>query len=133
MRIRREAQLIETSDFNMSQISYMVGINGSRYFSRCFKTNVRGFHQLNIKMLKKKPDKYGFPHSLYQNVCDISFTFTFSIFEFKKASYPKTGFVFTTMSLNWKPDRIILLIISWASINLCHSRCKSRKVIPGPI
>ncbi len=37
MRIRRAAQLIETSDFNMSQISYMVGINGSRYFSRCFK------------------------------------------------------------------------------------------------
>lgn len=37
MRIRRAAQLIETTDYNMTQISFMVGINGSRYFSRCFK------------------------------------------------------------------------------------------------
>jgi len=37
MRIRRAAQLIETTDYSMTQISFMVGINGSRYFSRCFK------------------------------------------------------------------------------------------------
>src|SRR5574344_770455 len=71
--------------------------------------------------------------TLYQNVCDISFTFTFSIFEFKKASLSQDGFsVFTTMSLNWKPDRSYSLSFLEASINLSHSRCKSRKVIPVP-
>ena len=37
MRIRRAAQLMENRDYNITQISYMVGINGSRYFSKCFK------------------------------------------------------------------------------------------------
>ncbi len=37
VRIRRAAQLIETGEFNMTQISYMVGINDPRYFSKCFK------------------------------------------------------------------------------------------------
>lgn len=37
MRIKRAAQLIETGEFNMSQISYMIGINDPRYFSKCFK------------------------------------------------------------------------------------------------
>ncbi len=37
MRINRAAQLIETGEFNMTQISYMVGINDPRYFSKCFK------------------------------------------------------------------------------------------------
>ena len=37
MRIKRSAQLIETGEFNMTQISYMVGINDPRYFSKCFK------------------------------------------------------------------------------------------------
>lgn len=37
MRISRAAQLIETGEFNMTQISYMVGINDPRYFSKCFK------------------------------------------------------------------------------------------------
>ena len=37
MRIKRAAQLIETGEFNMTQISYMVGINDPRYFSKCFK------------------------------------------------------------------------------------------------
>ncbi len=37
MRITRAAQLIETGEFNMTQISYMVGINDPRYFSKCFK------------------------------------------------------------------------------------------------
>lgn len=38
MRIKRAAQLIETGEFNMTQISYMVGINDPRYFSKCFKS-----------------------------------------------------------------------------------------------
>lgn len=40
MRIKRAAELIETGEFNMTQISYMVGINDPRYFSKCFKAQV---------------------------------------------------------------------------------------------
>ena len=40
MRIKRATQLIETGEFNMTQISYMVGINDPRYFSKCFKAKV---------------------------------------------------------------------------------------------
>ena len=37
MRIKRAAEYIETGEYSMSQISYMVGINDPRYFSKCFK------------------------------------------------------------------------------------------------
>lgn len=37
MRISRSVQLIETGEYSMTQISYMVGINDPRYFSKCFK------------------------------------------------------------------------------------------------
>ncbi|WP_373846859.1 response regulator, partial [Bacteroides heparinolyticus] len=37
MRINRAVQLIETGEYTMTQISYMVGINDPRYFSKCFK------------------------------------------------------------------------------------------------
>ena len=37
MRINRAVQLIETGEYSMTQISYMVGINDPRYFSKCFK------------------------------------------------------------------------------------------------
>lgn len=40
MRIKRAVQLIETGGFNMPQISYMVGINDPRYFSKCFKAQL---------------------------------------------------------------------------------------------
>ena len=40
MRIKRATQLIETGEFNMTQISYMVGINDPRYVSKCFKAQV---------------------------------------------------------------------------------------------
>ena len=40
MRIKRATQLIETGEFNMTQISYMVGINDPRYFWICFKAQV---------------------------------------------------------------------------------------------
>ncbi len=40
MRINRAVQLIETGEFNMTQISYMVGINDPRYFSKCFKAKM---------------------------------------------------------------------------------------------
>lgn len=37
MRIKRAAGLIETGEYNMTQVAYMVGINDPRYFSKCFK------------------------------------------------------------------------------------------------
>ena len=37
MRIKRAVQLIETGEYSMTQIAYMVGINDPRYFSKCFK------------------------------------------------------------------------------------------------
>jgi len=37
IRIKRAIQLIEAGEFSMTQISYMVGINDPRYFSKCFK------------------------------------------------------------------------------------------------
>jgi Signal transduction histidine kinase len=37
IRLQRSVQLIETGEFNMSQISYMIGISDPRYFSKCFK------------------------------------------------------------------------------------------------
>jgi signal transduction histidine kinase/ligand-binding sensor domain-containing protein/DNA-binding NarL/FixJ family response regulator len=37
IRIQRAAQLIETGEFNISQVTYMVGMTDPRYFSKCFK------------------------------------------------------------------------------------------------
>lgn len=37
MRINRAVRLIETGEYSMTQIAYMVGINDPRYFSKCFK------------------------------------------------------------------------------------------------
>ena len=37
VRIQRAAQLIESGEYNFSEITFMVGINDPRYFSRCFK------------------------------------------------------------------------------------------------
>lgn len=37
MRIKRAGQLIESGEFNFSQIAYMVGFNDPKYFSKCFK------------------------------------------------------------------------------------------------
>jgi signal transduction histidine kinase/DNA-binding response OmpR family regulator/ligand-binding sensor domain-containing protein len=37
VRIKRAAQLIETGEFTISQVTFMVGNNDPRYFSRCFK------------------------------------------------------------------------------------------------
>lgn len=37
MRVKRAAKLIEVGRYSMTQITYMVGFNDSRYFSKCFK------------------------------------------------------------------------------------------------
>ena len=38
IRIKRAAQLLEDDRYNVTEITYMVGMNDSRYFSKCFKT-----------------------------------------------------------------------------------------------
>lgn len=37
IRLQRATQLIETGEFNVSQVAYMIGMNDPRYFSKCFK------------------------------------------------------------------------------------------------
>lgn len=37
IRIKRAAQLLEQGKYNVSEVTYMVGMNDSRYFSKCFK------------------------------------------------------------------------------------------------
>ncbi|MBR4432575.1 MAG: helix-turn-helix transcriptional regulator, partial [Paludibacteraceae bacterium] len=37
MRIKRAAQLLEDRKHNITEVTYMVGMNDSRYFSKCFK------------------------------------------------------------------------------------------------
>jgi DNA-binding response OmpR family regulator len=37
MRIKKAAQLLEDRQYNITEVTYMVGMNDSRYFSKCFK------------------------------------------------------------------------------------------------
>lgn len=37
IRIKRAAHLLESGKYNVSEVTYMVGMNDSRYFSKCFK------------------------------------------------------------------------------------------------
>ncbi|WP_321518570.1 two-component regulator propeller domain-containing protein [uncultured Bacteroides sp.] len=41
IRIKRAAQLIETDKFNFSQVAYMTGFNDPKYFSKCFKKQMK--------------------------------------------------------------------------------------------
>ncbi|NLE31669.1 MAG: helix-turn-helix transcriptional regulator, partial [Bacteroidales bacterium] len=36
-RIKRAAELLETGRYNVSEVSFQIGMNDSRYFSKCFK------------------------------------------------------------------------------------------------
>jgi len=38
MRIKRAAQLLEDRQYNITEVTYMVGMNDSRYFAKCFKS-----------------------------------------------------------------------------------------------
>ena len=38
MRIRRAAKLLEDKQYNITEVTYMVGMNDSRYFAKCFKS-----------------------------------------------------------------------------------------------
>lgn len=40
IRIKRAVQLIETEEFNFSQVAYMTGFNDPKYFSKCFKKQI---------------------------------------------------------------------------------------------
>jgi AraC-like DNA-binding protein len=51
VRINRAAKLIETSELSMTEIAEQVGINDSRYFSKCFK------HQFGITPTEYKEKK----------------------------------------------------------------------------
>ena len=37
MRIKRAARLLEERKYNITEVTYMVGMNDSRYFAKCFK------------------------------------------------------------------------------------------------
>ncbi len=37
IRMKKAAELIDTGEYNIAQVAYMVGINDPRYFSKCFK------------------------------------------------------------------------------------------------
>ena len=41
MRIKRAAQLLEEQRYNITEVTYMVGMNDSRYFAKCFKNRQR--------------------------------------------------------------------------------------------
>lgn len=51
MRIKKAAQLLEENQYNVTEVTYMVGMNDSRYFSKCFKNT------------------YGVTPSEYRNAC----------------------------------------------------------------
>lgn len=40
MRIKRAVQLIDSGEYNFSQVAYMTGFNDPKYFSKCFKKQV---------------------------------------------------------------------------------------------
>lgn len=37
MKMKRAVQLIESKEYNISEIAYMTGFNDAHYFSKCFK------------------------------------------------------------------------------------------------
>ena len=51
VRIKRAAQLLETGTYNVTEVTYMVGMNDSRYFSKCFKA-VYGMTPTEYKRMK---------------------------------------------------------------------------------
>ncbi len=49
IRIKRAVQLIDSGEYNFSQIAYMTGFSDPKYFSKCFKKRLWGSHLRNIK------------------------------------------------------------------------------------
>ena len=52
IRIKRAAQLLESGTYNITEVTYMVGMNDSRYFSKCFK-NTYGVTPSEYKRTKR--------------------------------------------------------------------------------
>jgi signal transduction histidine kinase/DNA-binding response OmpR family regulator/ligand-binding sensor domain-containing protein len=55
-RLAKAAQLIKEGEFNMTQITYMIGMTDSRYFSRCFKQKF-GMTPTEYKNNSRRKDK----------------------------------------------------------------------------
>lgn len=56
MRIKRAAQLLEDRKYNITEVTYMVGMNDSRYFAKCFK-NTYGITPSEYRKGKIKNEK----------------------------------------------------------------------------
>ena len=52
IRIKRAVQLIDSDEYNFSQVAYMTGFNDPKYFSKCFK-KVIGITPVRIQREKK--------------------------------------------------------------------------------
>ena len=52
IRIKRAVQLIDSDEYNFSQVAYMTGFNDPKYFSKCFK-KVIGITPSEYKERKK--------------------------------------------------------------------------------
>ena len=57
MRIKRAAQLLEERQYNITEVTYMVGMNDSRYFSKCFKNTYGMTPSEYRKAAMEKKDK----------------------------------------------------------------------------
>ncbi|MBQ6777430.1 MAG: response regulator [Paludibacteraceae bacterium] len=53
VRIKRAAQLLEMQQYNVTEVTYMIGMNDSRYFSKCFK-QMMGVTPTEYKRLHSK-------------------------------------------------------------------------------
>lgn len=53
IRIKRAAQLLMQGKYNITEVTYMVGMNDSRYFSKCFKNT----YGVTPSEYKRKMDK----------------------------------------------------------------------------
>lgn len=56
VRVKRAAQLLDQGNHNITEITYMVGMNDSRYFSKCFKATF-GMTPSEYKRAKKSEPK----------------------------------------------------------------------------
>ncbi|PTR01664.1 two component regulator with propeller domain [Mucilaginibacter yixingensis] len=54
MRLKRAVQLMETAEYNISEISYLVGFGSLAYFSTCFKEKYGSTPSQYLKQLKQK-------------------------------------------------------------------------------
>ncbi len=53
IKIKHAAKLIETQQYTIKEVSFMIGISDTKYFSQCFK-NVYGMTPSEYKNLKNR-------------------------------------------------------------------------------